>query len=62
VDLHRRLAAEGTRWLAPGGALLIETSPSQAPLTTAAMAEAGLVTDLVLDDVVGGCVAVGVLR
>lgn len=60
VDLHRRLAAGAPDWLAPGGVLLIETSPSQAPLTTAAMSTAGLVTEVVVDDEIGGCVAVGV--
>jgi release factor glutamine methyltransferase len=60
VDLHRRLAAEAARWLAPGGVLLIETSTGQAPLTAGAMEEAGLVTRVRTDDEVGGCVAVGV--
>ncbi|CUR61984.1 Methyltransferase HemK [metagenome] len=59
VDLHRRLAAEAVSWLAPGGVLLVETSPGQSPLTTAAMAAAGLVTEVLVDDEVGGCVAVG---
>lgn len=59
VDLHRRLAAGAPSWLAPGGVVLVETSPSQAALTTAAMAAAGLVTDVVVDDDVGGCIAVG---
>ena len=35
VDLHRRIAAGAAEWLAPGGVLLIETSPAQAPLTDA---------------------------
>ena len=59
VDLHRRLAEGSPRWLAPGGVLLVETSPAQLPLTLAAMAAAGLATDAVRDDEVGGCVAVG---
>ena len=60
VDLHRRLAAGAPRWLAPGGVLLVETSPSQSGLTTGAMAAAGLATSVVADDDVGGCVAIGV--
>lgn len=60
VDLHRRLSADATAWLAPGGVLLVETSRSQAPLTTAAMVAAGLATDVVVDHETGGCVAVGV--
>ena len=62
VDLHRRLARGADEWLAPGGVLLVETSPAQAPLTTAAMAAAGLRTDVVVDAAIGGCVAVGVQR
>src|SRR5579875_1450612 len=38
----RRVAAEAPRWLAPGGVLLVETSDSQAPLMTRAVAAAGL--------------------
>ena len=41
VDLHRRLAAGAAEWLAPGGVLLVETSPSQAALTVAAMRRRG---------------------
>ena len=59
VDLHRRLAAGAGDWLVPGGVLLLETSRSQAPLTAAAMTAAGLTSDLVVDDEIGGCVAVG---
>ncbi len=59
VDLHRRLARDAPRWLAPGGVLLVETSPGQAGLTTAAMEQAGLLTEVVRDEEVGGCVAVG---
>ena len=60
VDLHRRLAADAARWLAPGGALLIETSPAQAGLTTGAMAATGLLPEVETDDELGACVAVGV--
>ena len=59
VDLHRRIAAGATDWLAPGGVLLVETSPGQAPLTTAAMDAAGLTTSIEVDPEIGGCVAVG---
>jgi release factor glutamine methyltransferase len=60
VDLHRRLAQEAPRWLAPGGVLLIETSPGQVPLTTGAMQDAGLTTAVETDVDIGGWVAVGV--
>ena len=60
VDVHRRLAREAPRWLAPEGVLLIETSHDRLPLTLEALRDAGLVTSQVVDDEVGGCVAVGV--
>ncbi|WP_211754424.1 putative protein N(5)-glutamine methyltransferase [Nocardioides gansuensis] len=60
VVLHRRIAAGAPEWLAPGGALLIETSAGQAELTTEAMAAAGLRTSMVVDDTIGSCVLVGV--
>lgn len=59
VDLHRRIAAGAPEWLAPGGVLMIETSPSQAPLTERAMHDAGLATDVITDDEIGGCVVLG---
>ncbi len=59
VDLHRRLAVGAPRWLAPGGVLVVETSPGQAALTTEAMERAGLATEVVTDPEVDGCVAVG---
>jgi release factor glutamine methyltransferase len=42
VELHRRIAADASRWLAPGGWLLIETSVAAVSLTATAVAEAGL--------------------
>lgn len=60
VDLHRRIAGQAPRWLSPGGTLLIETSPGQAPLTLEAIRSAGLVARLETDSEIGGCVAVGV--
>lgn len=59
ADLHRRIAAGAPGWLAPGGVVLLETSPGQAALTTAALRDAGLVAGIERDDEVGGCVAVG---
>lgn len=59
ADVHRRLAAGAGDWLAPGGVLLVETSRSQVPLTAGAMTAAGLATEVVVDDEVGGCVVVG---
>jgi release factor glutamine methyltransferase len=42
LDLHRRVAIGAPDWLAPGGSLLIETSPQQAGRGAEAMAGAGL--------------------
>lgn len=50
VDVHRRVAAGARRWLAPGGHLLIETSAHQAPLTAAAMADHGLVPEVMTSE------------
>ena len=59
VDLHRRIAGGAPDWLAPGGVLLVETSPGQAALTTGAMEAAGLTTSVETDPDIGGCVAIG---
>ncbi|MFW0792787.1 putative protein N(5)-glutamine methyltransferase [Gordonia sp. CPCC 205515] len=59
VDIHRRVAAEVTDWLRPGGSLLIETSKPQAPLTSAALAEAGLTTSVATSDELSATVAIG---
>ncbi|WP_370616916.1 putative protein N(5)-glutamine methyltransferase [Mumia sp. Pv 4-285] len=42
VDVHRRVAAQVTPWLAPGGRVLVETSDAQVPWTALALAEHGL--------------------
>ncbi len=42
LDLQRRVIAEAPAWLAPGGALLVETSAEQATGTLALMKAAGL--------------------
>lgn len=60
VDLHRRIAAGAPEWLSFGGVLIIETSPSQAPLTEAAMVAVGLATSIRTDEEIGGCVVLGV--
>lgn len=50
VDLHRRVADGAAEWLAPGGALVIETTRRQAPLTAAACRCAGLVPLVEVDE------------
>jgi release factor glutamine methyltransferase len=59
VSLHRRVAAQAPQWLTPGGSLLIETSERQAPLTEAAMAEAGLAISTERDDELETAVVIG---
>lgn len=43
LAIHRRLIADASRWLAPGGSLLIETASSQAGDVCDVMAGSGLV-------------------
>jgi release factor glutamine methyltransferase len=43
LETLRRVAAGASRWLAPGGHLLVETSERQAPRAVAAFADGGLV-------------------
>ena len=45
LDLHRRVLAEAGPWLAPGGAVVIETSRSQAAGTVAPLHDAGFERD-----------------
>jgi release factor glutamine methyltransferase len=62
VDLHRRIAAESVIWLAPGGALVIETSRRQVGLTRRALAENGFGTSIRRDDEIDGTAVVGMSR
>lgn len=59
LDQQRRVAAGASRWLAPGGRLLIETSERQARHTAAAFAEGGLLTRIVSSDELDATVVVG---
>ncbi len=59
MEIHRRIAAGAPDWLAPGGQLLIETSQRQAPLTAAAIASAGLRTQIVSDEDLSATVVLG---
>jgi release factor glutamine methyltransferase len=60
LAVHRRIAAEVRSWLAPGGAVLIETGRTQAAWTALLLEGAGLAASLRSDDEVDGTVAVGV--
>ena len=60
LDMHRRIAAEAPRWLAPGGRLVVETSRRQAATSREIMAEAGLRTSVEIDDELDATAIVGV--
>jgi release factor glutamine methyltransferase len=50
LEILRRVARAAPRWLAPGGCLLAETSARQADRAVAAIAGAGLRTDVLSDE------------
>ena len=56
----RRAAAGAPGWLAPGGALLVETSERQAAAMAAVMTAAGLTAEVHEDDESGATVVTGV--
>ena len=63
LDVQRRVAAEASRWLAPGGQLLVETSERQAPRTVEAFARHGLIARVATSDELNATVVIGsVLR
>jgi release factor glutamine methyltransferase len=59
LDVLRRVSVEATRWLAPAGALLVETSERQASTAQEIFAAGGLVPAIAHDDDLGATVAVG---
>lgn len=59
LDVHRRIAAEASDWLAPGGRLLIEVAPSQVQAATTMFERAGLNPAVHTDDDVDATVVVG---
>ena len=59
LDVQRRITADARDWLAPGGALLIETSVRQAPATAEAMRAGGLEPRIVHDDELDATVVIG---
>ncbi|HEX9231085.1 MAG TPA: putative protein N(5)-glutamine methyltransferase, partial [Jatrophihabitantaceae bacterium] len=54
-----RVAAEASRWLAPGGHLLVETSDRQAPRTVEAFAQHGLTARVATSDELNATVVIG---
>ncbi|TBN56916.1 putative protein N(5)-glutamine methyltransferase [Glaciihabitans arcticus] len=58
LDLHRRVAAEASGWLSPGGTVIIETSEEQAAHTAAAFAAHGFATRIEHSDELDGTAVV----
>lgn len=54
LDLHRRIASGAGEWLRPGGAVVIEVSAAQAPMSAAVFEAAGLAVAVESDDEVDG--------
>ena len=59
VDVHRQVAEQATRWIRPGGYLVIETSRCQAPLTLDAMTRQGFDACVVRSDALDATATVG---
>jgi release factor glutamine methyltransferase len=59
LGVQRRIAAAARSWLAPGGHLLVETSPSQAPESMAIFARHGLATEVVTSDELDATAVIG---
>ncbi|GHG60329.1 methylase [Sinomonas cellulolyticus] len=60
LDLHRRIAAEAPRWLAPGGILLMEVSEAQAPEALRILAGVGLDARSEEDEELGAVAVAGI--
>lgn len=59
LDVQRRVVDGASRWLAPGGHLLIETSRGQAAATAAAFTAAGLVARVAVSEELDATVVIG---
>jgi len=59
LDVQRRIAAEVRGWLAPGGAVVVETSPAQAATSARLLRERGLAVRTCRDDERDGTAVVG---
>lgn len=60
LNVQRRIVAEAAWWLAPGGALLIETSEAQASTTAELFVAAGLATTVRHSDDLDSTIVIGV--
>lgn len=61
LSVQRRIISDAARWLAPGGALLIETSEGQSPLTAEVFAAAGFATAVRHSDEFDSTIVIGTL-
>jgi release factor glutamine methyltransferase len=59
LDVFRRVVASACEWLAPGGAVFVETSEWQAPQAIAELVQAGLVATVATDKEIDATVVVG---
>lgn len=59
LEVQRGVLADAPAWLAPGGVVLVETSPAQAPATLALMRASGLTAHVSVDEEIGGTCATG---
>ncbi|MGI5134714.1 MULTISPECIES: putative protein N(5)-glutamine methyltransferase [unclassified Streptomyces] len=62
LDVLRRVTAEASRWLAPGGFLLVETSEGQVPAALDAFTRGGLDVRLSTSEELYATVLIGVKR
>jgi release factor glutamine methyltransferase len=62
LDIVRRVIAEASQWLAPGGYLLVETSERQAPQTVETFTRNGLIPRVVGSDDLDATVVIGTLN
>jgi release factor glutamine methyltransferase len=61
LDVQRRVVAESSQWLVPGGHLLIETSERQAPHTAEALSRNGLTPRITTCEDLDATVVIGTL-
>jgi release factor glutamine methyltransferase len=59
LDVQRRVVVAASRWLAPGGHLLVETSERQVPLTVESFARSGFIPRVARSDELNATVVIG---
>jgi release factor glutamine methyltransferase len=62
LDIQRRVITDATRWLVPGGHILVETSENQAEATTGVMQSCGLVACVCTDGDRDSTIAIATAR